>query len=166
MGLVSILLFLGLVAFYWDNNRLRSDIGGLTARLEQVSTDCFALKTEREGLLIEIEKQKEANSKVLSAKISSEVKLGNCVEQLAPFLESCKYRPQDMHFLGTGIDYVVYNIDAADPAIIFLEVKSQGAKLSKKQRVIKELIKKGAVRFEEMRVSDKGQSIKVTKNDE
>lgn len=167
MGLVSILLFLGLVAFYWDNNRLRSDIGGLTARLEQVSTDCFALKTEREGLLIEIENQKENNSKVMSMKASQATRTGQIVENLIPLLTNLPYDPKNLHHLSAPIDYIYFDYDGANgPEIVFVECKSGGAKESKRQRLIKVAIQNGHVFYEQLRVNENGITVKRVKNED
>lgn len=90
----------------------------------------------------------EDNKKILSQKKSSEVRVGQIAENLAPFLKDFKYDPKTCHFLGQPIDYIVYSEDE----VVFIEVKSGGAKLSTKQRRIRDNIQNGRVRFEEFRV--------------
>lgn len=88
-------------------------------------------------------------AKLLSQKKSSEVRLGQISEQLVPFLDKFKYDPKNAHFIGMPIDYVVFNNDE----IVFIEVKSGGSTLSKKQSEIKKLINGGKVRFETIRIN-------------
>lgn len=93
--------------------------------------------------------------KLLSQKKSSEVRLGQVSEQLAPFLKEFPYDPKKAHFLGMPVDYIVFN----DNEVVFLEVKSGGAQLSPVQRTIKQLILNGKVSWKEMRIN--GQTSKV-----
>jgi predicted Holliday junction resolvase-like endonuclease len=86
--------------------------------------------------------------KVLSQKKSSEVITGQIAEKLAPFLEHFKYNPQNSVFLGQPIDYLVFEKDE----IVFVEIKSGNARLSKKQKEIKDLIKNNKVNWKEIRI--------------
>lgn len=88
-------------------------------------------------------------SKLLSQKKSSEVRLGQISENLAPFLKDFKYDPKKTHFMGMPIDYIIFEEDQ----IIFLEIKSGKAQLSTKQRHIRDLIKEGKVIWDEMRIN-------------
>lgn len=88
-------------------------------------------------------------AKLLSQKKSSEVRLGQISEQLVPFLDKFKYDPKNAHFIGMPIDYIVFNNDE----IVFVEVKSGGSTLSKKQSEIKKLINGCKVRFETIRIN-------------
>lgn len=85
---------------------------------------------------------------LLSQKKSSEVRLGQISEQLAPFIKGFNYDPKRAHFLGNPIDYVIFE----DDKVVFLEVKSGKARLTKGQRDIKENIEAGKVVFETMRI--------------
>jgi predicted Holliday junction resolvase-like endonuclease len=104
--------------------------------------------TQIQGLHEQISSLKESNQKILSQKKSSEVRVGQVAENMAPFLNDFKYDPKSCHFLGQPIDYIVYREDE----VVFIEVKTGGAKLSSKQRKIRDNIKNGKVRFEEFRI--------------
>lgn len=108
--------------------------------------------------------EEEKNKKILSQKKSSETRLGQVAEQLAPFLKDCKYDPKIMHFLGQPIDFLVIDYDLAE--IIFLEVKSGNAKESARQKLIKNIIKDGRIYYEKMRINEKGTKIIREKNNE
>tara|TARA_R110000822_G_scaffold110654_2_gene240882 strand:+ start:1658 stop:2023 length:366 start_codon:yes stop_codon:yes gene_type:complete len=87
--------------------------------------------------------------KLLSQKKSSEVRLGQISENLAPFLKDFKYDPKKAHFMGMPIDYIIFEEDK----IVFLEIKSGEARLSAKQRKIRDLIKNKKVEWDEMRIN-------------
>ena len=88
-------------------------------------------------------------SKLLSQKKSSEVRLGQITEQLAPFLNQFPYNPKECQFLGQPIDYIHFGKDA----ITIIEIKSGKARLSKKQRDIRDLVKAGKVFWDDIRIS-------------
>lgn len=85
---------------------------------------------------------------LLSQKKSSEVRLGQISEQLAPMLEGFKYDPKKAHFIGNPIDYIIFEEDE----IVILEVKSGESRMTKKQRDIRDMINNGKVRFETMQI--------------
>jgi hypothetical protein len=86
---------------------------------------------------------------LLSQKKSSEVRLGQISENLAPFLKEFKYNPKKCHFLGNPIDYIIFEEDK----VIFLEIKSGESRLSDTQKNIRKLIKEGKVEFDQMRIN-------------
>lgn len=87
--------------------------------------------------------------KLLNQKKSSEVRLGQISENLAPFLDAFKYNPKRAHFLGQPIDYIVFE----DDKIVFLEIKSGMAQLNPVQKSIKKLIQDKKVVWDEMRIN-------------
>lgn len=114
----------------------------------------FLLRT---ALLVKKELEETLSAKdlqyqtLLSQKKSSETRLGQITEQMAPFLANFPYDPKQAHFLGMPVDYVVFT----DDEVVFLEVKSGQAVLSKRQQQIKDLILKGKVSWKEYRISGK-----------
>jgi len=82
-------------------------------------------------------------------KRSQSVRYGKLTEQFMPFLESYPYDPHDFRFLGTPIDGVQFTEDA----IVLIEFKAAGSRLSNRQRAIKKMVEEGSVRFEIHRVS-------------
>jgi len=90
---------------------------------------------------------KQKLTKEKSRNKSVEVRTGQIMEVMAPFLELFKYDPKKANFLGNPIDYIIFN----DDEIVFVEIKSGKSKLSKKQNNIKKVIENGNVRFELVR---------------
>jgi predicted Holliday junction resolvase-like endonuclease len=79
---------------------------------------------------------------------------GKVSEQLAPYLPAFPFEPQDVRFLGSPIDFIVF--DGADEGcverIIFVEVKSGSAKMCTRQRQIRDAILDGRVSWQELRI--------------
>ena len=92
--------------------------------------------------------EEEARKKILSQKKSSEVRLGNIAEKLAPFLDQFDFDPENCIFLGQPIDYLSFD----DDAVTFIEVKSGKSQLNTKQRHIRDLIKAKQVAWQEIRI--------------
>ena len=101
--------------------------------------------TELEERLSE---ETEAKKKVVSQKKSSEVRLGNIAETLAPFLDQFDFNPEECTFLGMPIDYISFG----DEEITFIEVKSGNSQLNKKQRHIRDQVKSKLVAWKEIRI--------------
>lgn len=101
-------------------------------------------------------KLEEDYRKLLHQKKSSEVRLGKVAEHLSPFLESWPWDPNNFRFLATPVD----GIQFTDDEVIFLEIKTGGSKLSKKQKEIRNLVNDGKVTFKTFTVNDKGCHIK------
>ena len=89
------------------------------------------------------------NINLLSQKKSSEVRLGQISEQLAPFLNGFSYDTKSTKFLGQPIDFLCFEPDK----VVFVEVKTGKSQLSEKQKHIKELILNKQVFWEEFRIS-------------
>lgn len=99
-------------------------------------------------LYIENKSLRDLNQRTRSLKKQSEVRLGQIIEQAAPFLDQFNYDVKKCQFLGQPIDYVVFEEDE----IIFVEVKTGKSRLSKKQQKIKENIENKRVKFETLRI--------------
>jgi len=101
----------------------------------------------------------EKYSKVLSAKIASEVRTGAIGEHLAPFLENWPFRDAKTFCpMGAPIDGM--NFD--DDCISIVEIKTGNARLSKHQKRIKHQVERGLVKFVEFRIAPDGVKIKET----
>ncbi len=83
---------------------------------------------------------------------------GQVLEKLAPHFPDFPYDPTDVRFLGTPVDYVVFDgLGAGEvDAIVFLEVKSGGSGLTSRERRVREAVEAGAVRWDVYRIPDDG----------
>lgn len=84
---------------------------------------------------------------------SRAVTIGKVSEQLVPYLPGFGHNPKDARFLGSPVDFVVFDgLDAgALERVVFLEVKTGGAALSTRERQIRDAIREGRVEWEELR---------------
>lgn len=89
-------------------------------------------------------------------KISGDVKLGQKFEVILPFLQDFPYPDDEIKAMYQPIDLIVFR----ENEVVFLEVKTGVSQLSDKQRRIRKNIKEGRVRFEEVRLNEKGVTIK------
>ncbi|HSF18802.1 MAG TPA: Holliday junction resolvase-like protein [Vicinamibacteria bacterium] len=80
---------------------------------------------------------------------------GRATEQLAAYLPEFPFDPRDARFLGSPIDFVVFDglSDGELDQIVFVEIKTGAeAHLSVRERRIREAVREGRVRFEEIRL--------------
>ncbi len=84
---------------------------------------------------------------------SQSVITGKVTEHFIPFLPEFTFNPKDARFIGSPVDFVVF--DGLDEdnlrEILFIEVKTGSSSLNKRQRYIKEAIQANRVRWIEMR---------------
>ena len=76
---------------------------------------------------------------------------GLFTEQLSPYLPEFRYDPTDARFLGSPIDLIVFRGLSSDTPeeIVFIEVKTgKNAKLTKRERRVRELVEERKVRWE------------------
>lgn len=81
---------------------------------------------------------------------------GQVFEQFAPYFPSFEFNPKDAQFLGKPVDFVVFDgLDEGDvKRIVFVEVKTGDATLSKRERHIRDAIRRGAVEWRELRLGE------------
>ena len=82
------------------------------------------------------------------------VTVGKVSEQLVPYLPGFGYNPKDARFLGSPVDFVVFDgLDAgALERVVFLEVKTGAATLTTRERQIRDAIESGRVAWHELRI--------------
>ena len=97
-------------------------------------------------------KYKEKYERELHFRKSSEVRLGKIGENLAPFLTDWPWSPGRFRFLGNPVDGIQFN----DDAVVFVEIKTGGGRLSRTQKKVKNLIKEGKVRFVTFKIGEDG----------
>ena len=96
-----------------------------------------------------LDHQENKYNTLLSQKKKSEVRLGQITEHIVPFLDAFPYNPKRAQFLGSPIDFVVFESDE----IIFVEVKTGRSRLTKGQKHIKNLVEHKKVNWKTIRIS-------------
>ena len=87
-------------------------------------------------------KLKEENNQLVSKKQSLSTKYGRMSEQFMPFLEDYPYDSERFRFIGDPIDGVQFE----DDEITFIEFKTAGSRMSRRQKDIRSLVEKGRVK--------------------
>lgn len=87
---------------------------------------------------------------------------GKIAEQMAPILPDFGYTPADARFIGSPVDYIIFDglTQVADEKggeirIVFMDVKKgNGAELTRTQRFIREAVERKAISWKTMRIPD------------
>jgi predicted Holliday junction resolvase-like endonuclease len=113
--------------------------------------------SDNELLTKQLASERENYAKLINQKKSSEVRLGQIGEHLAPFLTDWPWDSKNFRFLGNPVDGIQFN----DDEVIFVEIKTGKSQLSKNQRVVRDLIKIGRVKWAEFRIGKDECSTKI-----
>ena len=96
---------------------------------------------------------KEEEIRKDSVERSKAVTLGKVAEHLAPFFPGFEFNPRDAKFLGSPVDFVVFDglTDGEVKNVVFIEVKTGSSNLSTRERKVRDAIEAGNVRWEILR---------------
>jgi predicted Holliday junction resolvase-like endonuclease len=85
---------------------------------------------------------------------SSAVVSGKVSEHLAPYMPGFPYNPKDARFLGTPIDFLVFDGMSDDDVreVVFLEIKTRGSSLTTRERRVRDAVLEGRVSWREFRI--------------
>tara|TARA_Y100001973_G_C5134316_1_gene299479 strand:+ start:484 stop:1095 length:612 start_codon:yes stop_codon:yes gene_type:complete len=129
-----------------ENLKNQSDI--FSENKLEIQAEKESLQLSLNDLSNELENIKAEKSSLLSQKKSSEIRLGNIAETLAPFLDQFDFNPEECVFIGKPIDYISFGEDE----ITVIEVKSGKSQLNANQRRIRDQIKSNSVVWKEVRI--------------
>ncbi len=99
-----------------------------------------------------IKKQLDDINKLISSKKQSEVRLGQISEHFAPLLKDFPYDSKNVRFLGSPIDFVVFEFE--QEKIVFIEFKTGNSKESSRQRTVRKIIESGNIEYKLMTVNE------------
>ena len=79
---------------------------------------------------------------------------GKVYEQLVPYLPDFPFNPKDVRFLGSPVDFVVFDglSDGHVTRIVFVEVKTGGADLSTRERRVRAAVADRRIEWHELRI--------------
>ena len=85
---------------------------------------------------------------------SQAVITGRVSEQLLPFLPGFGFNPKDARFLGSPVDFVVFDglDEGALRRVVFVEVKTGNSDLSPRERQVRDAVQDREVEWLELRV--------------
>jgi predicted Holliday junction resolvase-like endonuclease len=84
---------------------------------------------------------------------SHAVTAGKIYEQLVPYLPGFAFNPRDARFLGSPVDFVIFEglSEGEVRRIVFVEVKAGGSQLTTREREVRDAVKAGRVEWAELR---------------
>jgi predicted Holliday junction resolvase-like endonuclease len=84
------------------------------------------------------------------------VTAGKVYEQLVPYLPDFPFNPKDVRFLGSPVDFVVFDglSDGEVTRIVFVEVKTGGAELTTRERRVRDAVRDSRIEWYELRGPD------------
>jgi predicted Holliday junction resolvase-like endonuclease len=167
LGLVILILFIALIVLAYLYVKTRNE---MTSRAQEMydrwrKVDVAYIREEQNRLATSdaklrfeqwvLDKEKEIREDAIAK--SQAVTIGKVTEHFIPFLPEFNYNPQDARFIGSPVDFVVFDgLSEGDlRQVVFLEVKSGGARLSKRECSIRNVIQAGIVAWEQVRVKGK-----------
>lgn len=125
-----------------------SELQSLRGQYEELSQKNAALQ------LSQWKKESERAIRKDAIERSRAVTVGKVTEHVAPFLLDFQHNPKDVRFLGTPVDFVVF--DGLDTGtvekITFIKVQTEVSSPLRRERQIREAINRGAVAWEELRL--------------
>jgi predicted Holliday junction resolvase-like endonuclease len=86
-----------------------------------------------------------------AVKKSEAVTRGKVTEHLIPYFPDFEYNPKDARFLGTPVDFIVFDglSEGEMNKVVFVEVKSgKTGILSRREKLVRECVDKGKVSYE------------------
>lgn len=99
---------------------------------------------------------------------SQSVIAGKVTEHFVPYLPEFPYNPKDARFLGTPIDFVIFDgLDEGQvKGIVFAEIKTGSSTMNTRERQVREAVQAGKVEWIEIRPQLNFDSNKIIENDE
>lgn len=86
-----------------------------------------------------------------AVKKSEAVIRGKVTEHLIPYFPEFEYNPKDARFLGTPVDFIIFDglSEGEMNKVVFVEVKSgKNGALSQREKLVRECINRGKVSYE------------------
>ena len=113
----------------------------------------FLLYRWRTNQLLDLRDRERAIRRDAVARSDSAMR-GRIAENLAPILPDFDFEASDARFLGSPIDFVVFDGLRDDECrrVVFVEVKTGKGQLSSRERRVRDAIEAGRVEWREMRV--------------
>jgi len=148
----------------WRTDELekaKSQMWEVLSKEANVSLEQWKTETEREI-------RKDAINK------SQSVTMGKMTEHMVPYLPGFGFNPSDARFIGSPIDFIVFDGLGNDDVkkIVFVEIKTGTSTLSTRERLVRDAIIEKRVEWIEMKANFegpdivKGKSKRKTTNDD
>jgi predicted Holliday junction resolvase-like endonuclease len=127
---------------------LRAAVVVLVALTAILAVACLRLRLRLAGAVREARKD--------AVRRSAAVVSGKVGENLAPYLGAFPWNPRDARFLGTPVDFLVFDglSDEDVREVVFVEVKSGSSTLTTRERRVRDAVLARRVVWREIRVGE------------
>lgn len=163
LGLVILILFISLIVLVYLYINTRNQIAGRAQELYDRwrDVDIAYIREEQNRLAtadakLRFDQWLQDNEKQIREDAifkSQAVTMGKVTEHFIPFLPEFNFNPQDARFIGSPIDFVVFDgLSEGDlRQITFVEVKSGGSTLTKRERWVRNVIQEGKITWKQVK---------------
>ena len=126
-----------------------------TGERNRIATEQLLIaRREAQVTLVEWKQQEEESIRQDAIKRSQSVIVGKVTEHMVPFLPDFPWNPKDARFIGSPIDFLVF--DGLDEGqlrnIFFVEVKTASSLLTNRERQIREAVEAKRIGWREVRI--------------
>jgi len=168
LGLVILILFIALIILSYLYLQARNEMAGRAQQLYDRwrEVDIAYIREEQNRLAtadarLRFEQwlqEKEKGIREDAILKSLAVTMGKVTEHFIPFLPEFKYNPQDARFIGSPVDFVVFDgLSEGDlRQVVFVEIKTGGSGLSTRERWIRDAIRESRVIWELVKMKGRG----------
>lgn len=108
---------------------------------------------QAEAMFKEWQRREEQTIRRDAVRRSQSVIRGKVTEHLIPWFSDFLYHPSDARFLGSPVDFIVFNglSEGCLEEIVIVEVKTGSSVLSPRERTVARIVEEGKIRFEIIR---------------
>jgi predicted Holliday junction resolvase-like endonuclease len=127
-----------------------------TEELEKAKSQIWEILSKEANVSLEqwkVEKEKEIRQDAIDK--SQSVTMGKMTEHIVPYLPGFRFNPSDARFIGSPIDFVVFDGLGEDEVrkIVFVEVKTGASSLSTRERSIRNAVQDKKIEWLEIKVN-------------
>lgn len=110
-------------------------------------------QVQAQALFKEWKSDEEQNIRQDAVKRSHSVLKGKMTEHLIPFFSEFPYNPSDARFIGSPLDFIVFDglSEGSLKQLVFVEVKTGTSSLSSRERSVARVIKEKKIEFQVIR---------------
>jgi predicted Holliday junction resolvase-like endonuclease len=162
--LLFVLAILAFVVLLYRYFSLKSQIDTRAREQYEVwrAKDLAAIRQQYEEVTrkeaeLQFQQWRQENEEIIrkdAVERSRAVITGKVTEHVVPFFPGFQHNPKDARFIGTPVDFVVFDglDDGEVRKITLVEVKTGSSSLSTRERQIRDVIKQRSVEWEELRI--------------
>lgn len=124
--------------------------------LENAKNQMWQVLTKEATVTLEqwkVEKEKEIRQDAIDK--SQSVTMGKMTEHMVPYLPGFRFNPADARFIGSPIDFVVFDGlgDGEVRKIVFVEIKTGASSLSTRERNVRNAVQDRNIEWLEIKVN-------------